>query len=154
MPTVIVCDWIPPEFGAVGQYMHRRALGLAAAGQQVVLIGLGQVGQIEHHGLLTIVRLAASDASVPEVVVFASAVGDTGGGSRAAGGAGGAGGGAGGEGSGALLLLLPISGVRDGSVGRIGGTRAESRPPREDLSSEGTAVDDQGGFAAAAAASA
>ena len=59
MPTVIVCDWIPPEFGAVGQYMHRRALGLAAAGQQVVLIGLGQVGQIEHHGLLTIVRLAA-----------------------------------------------------------------------------------------------
>jgi hypothetical protein len=37
---VIVCDWLPPEFGAVGQYMLQRAERLALAGGDVTLIGL------------------------------------------------------------------------------------------------------------------
>lgn len=59
MTTIIVCDWIPPAFGAVGQYMDQRARKLAAGGEQAVLIGLGETAGSETGENLTIVRLAA-----------------------------------------------------------------------------------------------
>lgn len=37
---VIIADWLPPDFGAVGQYMQMRARALAARGHDVTLIGL------------------------------------------------------------------------------------------------------------------
>lgn len=59
MHTIIVCDWIPPAFGAVGQYMDQRARAAAAAGGRATLIGLGETPSTETRGELTIVRLAA-----------------------------------------------------------------------------------------------
>lgn len=59
MHTIIVCDWIPPAFGAVGQYMEQRARGQAAAGGQTTLIGLGAEAATEVAPGLTIWRLAA-----------------------------------------------------------------------------------------------
>jgi hypothetical protein len=38
--VVIIADWLPPDFGAVGQYMQARAEALAARGHHVTLIGL------------------------------------------------------------------------------------------------------------------
>lgn len=38
--VVIIADWLPPDFGAVGQYMQLRAQALAGRGHDVVLIGL------------------------------------------------------------------------------------------------------------------
>ena len=32
-------DWLPPDFGAVGQYMHLRAQALAERGHDVTLVG-------------------------------------------------------------------------------------------------------------------
>lgn len=65
-PTIIICDWIPPAFGAVGQYMMRRARLAAEAGGKVVLVGLGDADWIETssvgRGRLTIIRLAADAA--------------------------------------------------------------------------------------------
>ncbi|MCW5717135.1 MAG: hypothetical protein KIS68_04805 [Bauldia sp.] len=62
-PTIIVCDWIPPAFGAVGQYMMRRARIAAEAGGDVTLVGLGATDDVATtavgKGSLTIVRLAA-----------------------------------------------------------------------------------------------
>jgi hypothetical protein len=40
MKIVILCDWLPPEFGAVGQYALAYARALASAGHHVTLIGL------------------------------------------------------------------------------------------------------------------
>lgn len=37
---VYICDWLPPDFGAVGQYSLGFARELAAQGRDVVLIGL------------------------------------------------------------------------------------------------------------------
>ena len=37
---VIVADWLPPDFGAVGQYMQMRARALAKRGHDVTLVGL------------------------------------------------------------------------------------------------------------------
>jgi hypothetical protein len=37
---VIIADWLPPDFGAVGQYMQMRARALAERGHDVTLIGL------------------------------------------------------------------------------------------------------------------
>jgi len=37
---VIIADWLPPDFGAVGQYMQLRARALAERGHDVTLIGL------------------------------------------------------------------------------------------------------------------
>jgi hypothetical protein len=62
-PLIIACDWIPPSFGAVGQYELARAREVAKAGRVVMLIGLGinpgdellPVGD----GRLRIVRIAA-----------------------------------------------------------------------------------------------
>lgn len=63
MNTVIVCDWLPPAFGAVGQYMSQRARKLAEEGGDVTLIGLGQPPGITtipgENGALTEVRVGA-----------------------------------------------------------------------------------------------
>ncbi len=59
MTSIIVCDWIPPAFGAVGQYQHKRARSQVAAGTPTVLIGLGDHDEEIFEGDLTIVRLAA-----------------------------------------------------------------------------------------------
>jgi hypothetical protein len=59
---VIIADWIPPEFGAVGQYMQLRARGLAERGHDVTLVGLSTteasvVREQRSPGTLTEVRL-------------------------------------------------------------------------------------------------
>ncbi len=61
---VYLCDWLPPDFGAVGQYSVLFARERAAAGQDVVLAGLSSKGDsVEEEsagaGRLRIVRLAA-----------------------------------------------------------------------------------------------
>lgn len=61
---VIIADWIPPDFGAVGQYMEMRARALAERGHDVTLIGLSSKAasvsrQVIGSGSLTEVRLAA-----------------------------------------------------------------------------------------------
>ncbi len=37
--VLMLCDWLPPEFGAVGQYQLAHARELAAQGREVVLVG-------------------------------------------------------------------------------------------------------------------
>jgi hypothetical protein len=63
IPLIITCDWIPPAFGAVGQYEMARARDAAASGRRVTLIGLGTDSGEETRqlgdGELTIVRIAA-----------------------------------------------------------------------------------------------
>lgn len=59
-----ICDWLPPDFGAVGQYALLDARRRAAAGEEVVLAGLSSTGgSIEEEALgsgrLKIVRLQA-----------------------------------------------------------------------------------------------
>lgn len=39
MNIVMLCDWLPPDFGAVGQYAQQFARQLAEAGNQVCLVG-------------------------------------------------------------------------------------------------------------------
>ena len=61
---VYLCDWLPPDFGAVGQYSLLFARERAAAGQEVVLAGLSSVADSETEetagtGRLRIVRIAA-----------------------------------------------------------------------------------------------
>ncbi|QGZ93393.1 glycosyltransferase family protein [Terricaulis silvestris] len=62
LPLIIVCDWIPPEFGAVGQYQLAEAQRAAAAGRKVTLIGLGRASERSFEncgeGELTVVRIA------------------------------------------------------------------------------------------------
>lgn len=62
--VVIVADWLPPDFGAVGQYMQMRARALAERGHEVTLIGLASTGSSVRHepvgtGSLTEIRLEA-----------------------------------------------------------------------------------------------
>ena len=62
---VYLCDWLPPDFGAVGQYSLLFARERAARGEDVVLAGLSSVaGSVEEEtpgtGRLRIVRLKAS----------------------------------------------------------------------------------------------
>ena len=62
--VVIVADWLPPDFGAVGQYMQMRAQALAEQGHEVTLIGLASAGASVKHavlgaGSLTEIRLMA-----------------------------------------------------------------------------------------------
>jgi hypothetical protein len=40
---VLICDWLPPDFGAVGQYSLQRAEQLAAAGHQITLVGFSSI---------------------------------------------------------------------------------------------------------------
>jgi len=61
---VIIADWLPPDFGAVGQYMQMRARGLAEQGHEVTLVGLStgagaKVHQERGKGSLTEIRLSA-----------------------------------------------------------------------------------------------
>ncbi len=66
--TVYVCDWLPPDFGAVGQYSLLFARERASRGQDVLLVGLSSVDaaidaaiDVEQHGegRLTIWKLYA-----------------------------------------------------------------------------------------------
>ena len=36
--TVYICDWLPPDFGAVGQYSLLYTREMLARGQKVVLV--------------------------------------------------------------------------------------------------------------------
>lgn len=64
MPDLVyLCDWLPPDFGAVGQYSLLFARERARRGEEVVLAGLtsgpGSVEEERHGaGRLTVVRLA------------------------------------------------------------------------------------------------
>jgi len=62
---VYLCDWLPPDFGAVGQYALIRARGLAAQGRRVSLYGLSSTADtVEDErigaGSLRTVRIQAS----------------------------------------------------------------------------------------------
>ena len=62
--VVIIADWLPPDFGAVGQYMQLRAEALAEQGHDVTLIGLASgAGSVRRQargkGTLAELRLAA-----------------------------------------------------------------------------------------------
>jgi hypothetical protein len=61
---VYLCDWLPPDFGAVGQYSLLFARERAAAGEDVVLAGLASTGgstemETVGKGRLRVVRLPA-----------------------------------------------------------------------------------------------
>jgi hypothetical protein len=61
---VYLCDWLPPDFGAVGQYALLCARQRAAAGEDVVLAGLSStadslVEEAAGAGRLRVVRLRA-----------------------------------------------------------------------------------------------
>ncbi len=61
---VIIADWLPPDFGAVGQYMELRARAFAERGHEVTLIGLSSAGDSIRseslgQGRLTEIRLGA-----------------------------------------------------------------------------------------------
>jgi hypothetical protein len=63
--VLYVCDWLPPDFGAVGQYALLASRRLAEDGADVVLAGLSSNGASvtwEHHGggLLKIIKLSAA----------------------------------------------------------------------------------------------
>jgi hypothetical protein len=60
-----LCDWLPPDFGAVGQYSLLFARQRAAAGDDVVLAGLSSTGASESdetvgRGRLRVVRRRAA----------------------------------------------------------------------------------------------
>lgn len=62
--VVIIADWLPPDFGAVGQYMQLRAEALAERGHDVSLVGLSSTASSvkqtsRGQGRLTEVRLHA-----------------------------------------------------------------------------------------------
>jgi hypothetical protein len=62
--TVYICDWLPPDFGAVGQYSLILARELAAEGRRVVLGGLSSGGHEDiitpcGKGHLRIIKLSA-----------------------------------------------------------------------------------------------
>lgn len=59
---VYLCDWLPPDFGAVGQYALAEAEERARGGDEVTLVGLASAGDsvLERSvgaGRLTVVRL-------------------------------------------------------------------------------------------------
>ena len=53
---VIIADWIPPDFGAVGQYMQMRARALAGLGHDVTLVGLSSTENSTRHETIEIGR--------------------------------------------------------------------------------------------------
>ena len=65
MDTLYICDWLPPDFGAVGQYSLIFARELAAKGQNIVLAGLSSRGSEEVEeipcgkGHLTVIKISA-----------------------------------------------------------------------------------------------
>jgi hypothetical protein len=57
---VFLCDWLPPDFGAVGQYALQRARALATEERSVALYGLSSSqSSVTEEGSLRIVRLKA-----------------------------------------------------------------------------------------------
>jgi hypothetical protein len=61
---VYICDWLPPDFGAVGQYSLMFATELADGGQHVALVGLSSGGPSREvkrlgRGSLSILKLHA-----------------------------------------------------------------------------------------------
>lgn len=65
LDTLYICDWLPPDFGAVGQYSLLFARRRAEEGRNVALLGLSSdaAGILEERhgrGALTIIRLKAS----------------------------------------------------------------------------------------------
>jgi hypothetical protein len=74
---VIIADWLPPDFGAVGQYMHMRARALAERGHDVTLIGLssgeGSVRR-ETRGKGTLAEIRLSTRPVPRTSFLARLV--------------------------------------------------------------------------------
>ena len=61
---VYLCDWLPPDFGAVGQYSLQFARERAVAGEDVLLAGLASGGgslveETAGSGRLRVLRLAA-----------------------------------------------------------------------------------------------
>jgi hypothetical protein len=62
--VVYICDWLPPDFGAVGQYSAIFARDLAREGKRVILAGLSSGGredarEIYGKGWLRILKLPA-----------------------------------------------------------------------------------------------
>lgn len=62
--VVYLCDWLPPDFGAVGQYALLRAEALARGGRAVALYGLSSTSAEAQtrpcgDGRLKVVRLAS-----------------------------------------------------------------------------------------------
>jgi len=62
--VLYVCDWLPPDFGAVGQYSLLFARAKAAAGDEVLLVGLTSAAEslVEEQtgaGRLKILRISA-----------------------------------------------------------------------------------------------
>ncbi|MET0194912.1 MAG: hypothetical protein ABW200_16255 [Hyphomicrobiaceae bacterium] len=65
---VYICDWLPPDFGAVGQYSLMFATELAEQGQHVALVGLSSSGAVHEsksvgRGRLSIHKLDAQPYS-------------------------------------------------------------------------------------------
>jgi len=63
MRILILCDWLPPDFGAVGQYALAYGRELAYAGHHVTLVGLSSQRTSEnveelHPGRLIVQRIA------------------------------------------------------------------------------------------------
>ncbi len=63
--VVYICDWLPPDFGAVGQYSEIFCRQFAASGQKVTLLGLtsgapSDVTESHGRGRLRIVKLSAA----------------------------------------------------------------------------------------------
>ncbi len=58
---LFLCDWLPPDFGAVGQYTIERCREMAESGQRVVLIGFttdsSRKGMLQDRSNLEIERL-------------------------------------------------------------------------------------------------
>ena len=62
---IYLCDWLPPDYGAVGQYSSLFARELAAEGRDVTLVGLSSRGASETSevigsGRLREIRILAS----------------------------------------------------------------------------------------------
>lgn len=62
--VIYICDWLPPDFGAVGQYCQLFSRRLAENNQRVVLIGLtssasSDVSQACNGGHLRTIKIAA-----------------------------------------------------------------------------------------------
>jgi hypothetical protein len=65
---VILVDWLPPDFGAVGQYMQMRARVLAERGHDVTLVGLSTTASSRSHqtiGSGSLVEIRLSSRPVP-----------------------------------------------------------------------------------------
>ncbi|HTE81515.1 MAG TPA: hypothetical protein VK634_12570, partial [Reyranella sp.] len=58
--VVIIADWLPPDFGAVGQYMQMRARHFAESGHAVTLVGLSSTAA-------STVRESRGEGSVTEI---------------------------------------------------------------------------------------